>query len=64
MFVSIGELTSKYISISTSSEDEKHRRDTSDYKQGAVVEEEEEETVYETDKQIKASGIETLTQII
>ena len=56
MFASIGEPTSQVISIPTSSEDEKNQRDTSDYEQGAVVEE-EEETVYESDKEVKASGL-------
>ena len=45
MFSSIGEPTSRVISIPTSSEDEKYRRDTSNYEQGIV----EEETDYETD---------------
>ena len=62
MFASIGEPTSHVISITNSSEDEICRRDTSDYEQGIVVEEEEEEeeeeeTDYETDKQIEASGL-------
>ena len=60
MFASIGEPTSRVISIPTSSEDEIYRRDTSDYEQGivvVVVEEEEEETDYETDKQIEASSL-------
>ena len=60
MFSSIGEPTSRVISIPTSSEDEIYRRDTSDYKHGIVEEEEEEngyETYYETDKQIEASGL-------
>ena len=39
------------------SENEKHQRDTSDYEQGAVEEEEKEETDYETDKQIEASSL-------
>ena len=57
MFSSIGEATSHVISIPTSIEDEIYRRDTSDYEQGIVEEEEEEEeeTDYETDKQIEAS---------
>ena len=55
MFASLGEPTSRVISIPTSSEDEIYRRDTSDYEQGIV--EEEEETDYETDKQIEASGL-------
>ena len=59
MFASIGEPTSHFISIPTSSEDELYRRDTSDYEQGIVEEEEEEEeeeeTDYETDRQIEAS---------
>ena len=55
MFSSIGEPTSRVISIPTSSEDEIYRRDTSDYEQGVV--EEEEGTDYETDKQIEASGL-------
>ena len=41
MFSSIGEPTSRVISIPTSSEDEIYRRDTSDYEQGIVEEEEE-----------------------
>ena len=57
MFASIGEPTSRVISIPTSSEDEIYRPDTSDYEQGIVEEEEEEETDYETDKQIEASGL-------
>ena len=60
MFSSIGEATSHVISIPTSIEDEIYRRDTSDYEQGIVEEEEEEEeeeTDYETDKQIEASGL-------
>ena len=40
-----------------------YQHDTSDYEQGAVEEEEEEETNYETDKQIEASGLRTLTRI-
>ena len=52
MFSSIGEPTSRVISIPTSSEDEIYCRDTSDYEQGIVEEEEETdyETGYETDK--------------
>ena len=46
-------ISSHVISIPTSSEDEIYRRDTIDYEQGIV---EEEETDYETDKQIEASG--------
>ena len=62
MLANIGEATSHVISIPISSEDEIHRRDTSDYEQGIVVEEEEEEeeeeeTDYETDKHIEASGL-------
>ena len=59
MFASIGEPTSRVISIPTSSEDKKYRRNTSDYEQGIVEEEEETdyETDYETDKQIEASGL-------
>ena len=61
MLANIGEATSYVISIPTSSEDELYRRDTSDYEQGIVEEEEEEEeeeeTDYETDKQIEASGL-------
>ena len=57
MLASIGEPNSQVISIPTSSENEIYRRDTSDYEQGAVVEEEEQETVYETDKQVAASGL-------
>ena len=63
MLASIGEPTSQFISIPNSSEDEKNQRDTSDYEQGAVGEEEEEEeeegeeeTDYETDKLLEASG--------
>ena len=56
MLASIGEPTSQVISIPTSSEDEKYQRDTCDYEQGAV-EEEQEETAYETDKQIEARGL-------
>ena len=55
MFASIGETTSHVISLPTSSEDYLYNPDTSDYEQG--VEEEEEETEYETDKQIEASGV-------
>ena len=51
MFASIGESTSRVISIPTSSEDEIYRRESSDYEQGIVEEGEEEETDYETDKQ-------------
>ena len=43
MFASIGEPISHVISIPTSSEDKIYRRDTSDYEQGLV---EEEETDY------------------
>ena len=43
MFAIIGEATSHVISIPTSSEDEIYCRDTSDYEQGIVEEEEEEE---------------------
>ena len=59
MFSGIGEPTSRVISIPTSSEDEIYRRDSSDYEQGIVEEEEETdyETDYETDKQIEASGL-------
>ena len=60
MFASFGEPNSQVISISTFSEDDKHRHDTRVYEQGAVQEEkeeeEEEETDYETDKQIEANG--------
>ena len=60
MLASIGEPTSQFISRPTSSEDEKYRRDTSDYEQGAVEQEEEEkeeeDTDSETDGQIEASG--------
>ena len=64
MFSSIGEPTSRVISIPTSSEDEIYRRDTSDYEQGVVEEEEETdfETDYETDKQIEASGLSKANQ--
>ena len=55
LLTSIGEPISQVISIPTSSVDELYRRDTSDNEQGAV--EEEEETDYETDKQIEASGL-------
>ena len=51
---SIGEPTSQVISIPTSSEVEKYQRDTGDYEQVAVK---EEETDYETDKQIEACGL-------
>ena len=59
MFATIGEPTSHIISIPTSSEDKIYSRDTSDYEQKIVEEEEEgeEETHYETDKQIEASGL-------
>ena len=64
MFSSIGEPTSRVISIPTSSEDEIYRRDTSDCEQGIVEEETAYETDprsgytdYETDKQIEASGL-------
>ena len=56
MFASIGERTSRVISTPTSSEDEIYCRDTSDYEQ-EIIEEEEEETDYETDKEIEASGL-------
>ena len=39
MFASIVEPTSQVISIPTFLEDEKYQRDTSDYRQGAVEEE-------------------------
>ena len=55
LLISIGEPTFQVISIPTSSEDEIYRRDTSEYEQGAV--EEEEGTDYEADKQIGASGL-------
>ena len=61
MFASIGEPTSHVISIPTSSEEYLYNRDTCDYEQG--IEEEEEETNYETDKQIEASGL-TMTDPI
>ena len=59
MFANIGEPTSHIISKTTPSEDEIYHRDTSDYEQGIVEEEEEgeEETDYETDNQIEASGL-------
>ena len=57
MFESSSEPTSQVISIPTSSEDENHRSDTSDYEQGAVEGEEEEETDYKTDKRREASGL-------
>ena len=60
MFSSMGEPTSRVISIPTSIEDEIYCPDTSDYEQ-VIVEAEEEatdyETDYETDKQIEASGL-------
>ena len=49
MLASIGEPTYQVISIPTSSEDEKYQRGTCDI--------DEEETDYETDKQIEASGL-------
>ena len=49
MFASIGEPTSQVISIPSSSEDEIYQHDTSD--------DDQEETDYETDKQIEASGL-------
>ena len=54
MFASINEHTSQVISIPTSSV--KYQRDTSDCERGAVVEE-EEETVYESDEEVKTSGL-------
>ena len=48
MFASIGEPSSQVISIPNSNEEEKYQRDTSD---------DEEETDYETDKQIEAIGL-------
>ena len=59
MLANIGEATTHVLSIPTSSEDEVYRRDTSDYEQRIVGEEEaeEEETDYETNKQIEASGL-------
>ena len=65
MFASTGGPTSHVISIPTSNEDETYRRDTSEFEQGIVVEQEEEEeeeeetdlTDFETDKQIEASGL-------
>ena len=63
MFSSIGEPTSRVISIPTSSEDEIYRLDTSDYEHGIVEEEETDyETDYETDKQIEASGLSKANQ--
>ena len=69
MFSSIGEPTSRVISIPTSSEDEIYRRDTGDYEQGIVEEEIDNETDprsgstdYETDKQIEASGLSKANQ--
>ena len=56
MFASIGEPTSKVISIPISTEDEIYQPDTGDYEKGAI-EEEVEETVYETDKQIEARSL-------
>ena len=56
MLASVGEPISQVISIPTSSEEEKYQRDTSDYEQGVLVEE-EEETVYESDEEVKASGL-------
>ena len=52
--IRIGEPTSHVISIPSSSEENLYNRDTSDHEQGV---EEEEETDYETDKQIDASGL-------
>ena len=49
MLASIGEPTSQVISRPTSTENEIYRRDTSDYEQGAVGEEEEEKEEVETD---------------
>ena len=59
MFAIIGEPTYQVTPRPTSSEDEIYGRDTIDYEQGVVEEEEEEEeeTDYETDKQIVASGL-------
>ena len=56
MFASIGEPTSHVIPIPTSSEDKKYQGHTIDYEQGAVVEK-EEETFYESDEEVKASGL-------
>ena len=50
ILASIGEPTSQVIPRPTSSDDEIYRRDTSDYEQGVVEEEEEEVTDYATDK--------------
>ena len=55
MLANISKATSHV--IPTSSEDEIYRRDTGDYEQEIVEEEEEEKTDYETDKQIEASGL-------
>ena len=62
MFASIGQPTSQVTSITTSSEDERYRLDTSDYEQWVV--EEKEDTVYESDQrgwfrdeEVKASGL-------
>ena len=49
MLASIGEPISQVISIPNASEDEKNHRDTNDYEQGAVGEEEEEEAEEESD---------------
>ena len=62
ILASIGEPTSHVISIPTYSEDEIFGRNTSEYEQGIVEEEEEEEeaeeeTDYETDKHLEASGL-------
>ena len=62
MLSNIGGVTSHVISIPTSSEEEIYCRDSSDYEQGIVEEEEkeeeeeeeEEETDYETDNHILA----------
>ena len=69
MFSSIGEPTSRVISIPTSSEDELYCRDTSDYEQGIVEEEIDYETDprsgytdYKTDKHIEASGLSKTNQ--
>ena len=56
MFACIGQPNSQVISIPTSSENEIYQPDTSEYEKGAI-EEEMEETVYETDKQIEARGL-------
>ena len=57
MLASIGETTSQVVSIVSTSEHDVYQRDTIDYEQGAVEQEEEEETVCESDEEIEASGL-------